>query len=62
MLGGLEVRTDRLELPHPEILRRRFVLEPLVELDPELDLPDGTRLADALAVLEGQRVERVGTL
>jgi len=25
-------------------------------------LPDGTRLADALAELEGQRVERVGTL
>jgi hypothetical protein len=34
----------------------------LVELDPELALPDGTRLADALERLEGQRVERVGEL
>jgi 2-amino-4-hydroxy-6-hydroxymethyldihydropteridine diphosphokinase len=40
------------------VLTRRFVLTPLVELDPELALPDGTRLADALAALEGQRVER----
>ena len=29
---------------------------------PDLALPDGTRLADALAGLEGQRVERVGSL
>jgi hypothetical protein len=35
---------------------------PLVELDPDLALPDGTRLADALAALEGQRVERAGAL
>ena len=36
---------------------------PLLELDPELALPDGTRLADALAALgEGERVELVGSL
>ena len=33
---------------------RRFVLVPLLELDPELTLPDGTRLADALAALPGR--------
>jgi 7,8-dihydro-6-hydroxymethylpterin-pyrophosphokinase len=38
------------------------VLVPLLELDPELTLPDGRRLYDALARLEGQRVERVGML
>ena len=42
---------------------RRFVLVPLLELDPELALPDGTRLADALAALgDGQRVERSAPL
>jgi 7,8-dihydro-6-hydroxymethylpterin-pyrophosphokinase len=42
---------------------RRFVLEPLLELDPELALPDGTRLAAALGGLgPGQTVERVGPL
>jgi 2-amino-4-hydroxy-6-hydroxymethyldihydropteridine diphosphokinase len=59
LLGDLELRTDRLTLPHREVSRRRFVLAPLLELDPELTLPDGTRLADALAALGAdQRVER----
>ncbi len=61
LLGDLEVRTDRLTLPHPEVTSRRFVLEPLLELDPGLELPVGTRLRDALEALgEGERVERVG--
>ena len=62
LLGDLELETDRLTLPHPEVTSRRFVLVPLLELDPELTLPDGTRLADALAALPpGQRVERCGS-
>ena len=48
LLGDLELSTERLTLPHPEVTTRRFVLAPLLELDPELALPDGTRLADAL--------------
>jgi 2-amino-4-hydroxy-6-hydroxymethyldihydropteridine diphosphokinase len=63
LLGDLELRSERLTLPHPEVTTRRFVLVPLLELDPELTLPRGTRLADALAALpEGQRVERAGPL
>ena len=62
LLGDLEYESERLRLPHRDVLVRRFVLQPLVDLDPELALPDGTRLADALAALEGQRVTRVGTL
>jgi 7,8-dihydro-6-hydroxymethylpterin-pyrophosphokinase len=43
------------------VTSRRFVLVPLLELDPELALPDGTSLANALAGLgEGQVVRRVG--
>lgn len=63
LLGDLELRTERLTLPHPEVTSRRFVLAPLLELDSELALPDGTRLADALASLgPGQRAERIGPL
>lgn len=63
LLGDLEMKSERLTLPHPEVTSRRFVLAPLLELDPDLSLPDGTRLADALASLEpGQRVERRGPL
>jgi 2-amino-4-hydroxy-6-hydroxymethyldihydropteridine diphosphokinase len=61
LLDGIELTADRLTLPHPEVASRRFVLAPLLELDPDLALPNGTRLADALASLgPGQHVERVG--
>jgi 2-amino-4-hydroxy-6-hydroxymethyldihydropteridine diphosphokinase len=62
LLGDLELSTPRLTLPHREVGNRRFVLAPLLELDPELALPDGTRLAGALAALgEGERAIRVGS-
>jgi 2-amino-4-hydroxy-6-hydroxymethyldihydropteridine diphosphokinase len=63
LLGDLELQTKRLTLPHREVTTRRFVLAPLLELDPALALPDGTRLADALAALpDGQRADRSGPL
>ena len=62
LLGDLVHRSERLILPHPELTARRFVLAPLVELDPALALPEGTRLADVLDRLEGQRADRVGEL
>ena len=62
LLGGLVHRSERLTLPHPEVTTRRFVLEPLLELDPELGLPDGTSLSERLAGVLDQRVERVGRL
>ena len=61
LLGGLELSSERLTLPHPELTSRRFVLVPLLELDPELALPDGTRLGDVLERLgPGQEVRKVG--
>jgi 2-amino-4-hydroxy-6-hydroxymethyldihydropteridine diphosphokinase len=61
LLGALTRQSPRLTLPHPEVLSRRFVLVPLLELDPELTLPDGARVSDALAALpEGQAVSPVG--
>ncbi len=60
LLGDLEHDSERLTVPHPDIRARRFVLEPLLELDPELSLPDGTRLADGLDAVRDQRVERRG--
>ena len=61
LLGDLELSTERLTLPHPEVRARRFVLVPLLELDPELVVPGDGRLADALAELgQGQAVRRAG--
>ena len=63
LLGDVEMQSERLSIPHPQVTSRRFVLAPLLELDPELALPDGTRLVDALAALgPGQRAERIGSL
>lgn len=49
LLGELELRHERMSLPHAQLLHRRFVLIPALELDFELAAPDGRRLADALA-------------
>jgi 2-amino-4-hydroxy-6-hydroxymethyldihydropteridine diphosphokinase len=59
LLGELEYSSERLTLPHREVTSRRFVVEPLLELDPELTLPDGTRLAGLVESLREQRVTRI---
>jgi 2-amino-4-hydroxy-6-hydroxymethyldihydropteridine diphosphokinase len=51
LLGELELRHERMTVPHEQLLLRRFVLIPALELDFELRTPDGHRLADALAAL-----------
>jgi 2-amino-4-hydroxy-6-hydroxymethyldihydropteridine diphosphokinase len=62
LLGDLTHSSERLTLPHAEVAARRFVLEPLLELDPALALPDGTRLAPLLDALADQPVRRLGAL
>lgn len=37
--GSLVMNTPALKLPHPQCLKRRFVLAPLVEMAPDLVLP-----------------------
>ncbi|HWI21677.1 MAG TPA: 2-amino-4-hydroxy-6-hydroxymethyldihydropteridine diphosphokinase [Baekduia sp.] len=58
LLGDIEFSSERLTLPHTQVLERRFVLIPLLELDFALRTPAGDSLADALAampVTEGVR-------
>jgi 2-amino-4-hydroxy-6-hydroxymethyldihydropteridine diphosphokinase len=51
LLGEIELAHERVSLPHEQLLHRRFVLIPALELDFDLSTPDGQRLADALAAL-----------
>jgi len=51
LLGDVTHRSERLVVPHPALLERRFVLIPLLELDFALAAPGGAALADALAAL-----------
>ena len=62
LLDDGEHRSERLTLPHPEVLTRRFVLEPLLEVEPDLKLPDGAVAAEALEAVRAQRVVRRGSL
>ena len=61
LFEGVEHRDERLSVPHADLLVRRFVLIPLLELDFEATTPGGDRLADALAALPlDEDVRRAG--
>jgi 2-amino-4-hydroxy-6-hydroxymethyldihydropteridine diphosphokinase len=52
LYGDETVDLPDLAVPHPRLVERAFVLEPLAELDPELQLPDGRRVSELLAGLQ----------
>lgn len=51
--------TPELTLPHPRAHQRAFVLLPLAELAPALQIPGQGRVADLLAQVRGQPIEKV---
>jgi 2-amino-4-hydroxy-6-hydroxymethyldihydropteridine diphosphokinase len=53
LFGQEAIDEPGLMVPHPRLADRRFVLEPLCELNEDLALPDGTRVRDLLAVESG---------
>ena len=59
LFGNSVVHTPRLAVPHPALHQRRFVLEPLAELVPDLRHP-WTRqtIREMLARVSGQAVRR----
>jgi 2-amino-4-hydroxy-6-hydroxymethyldihydropteridine diphosphokinase len=60
LLFGREERSaERLVLPHPGILRRRFVLEPLLEVRPDVQVPGDGPARAQLAACKSQDVVRV---
>ena len=62
LLGDETYRSERLSLPHEQVTSRRFVLVPLLELEPGLVVPGGGAAADALAALgsDAGAVRRAG--
>jgi 2-amino-4-hydroxy-6-hydroxymethyldihydropteridine diphosphokinase len=55
---GSSIAEADLEVPHPRLEQRRFVLEPLAELAPDLVLPSGRTAGEALESVSGQAVAR----
>ena len=49
---SLTLSSERLMIPHPGLSRRAFVVVPLLELNPRIAVPNGTRVSDFLGSLE----------
>jgi 2-amino-4-hydroxy-6-hydroxymethyldihydropteridine diphosphokinase len=58
LFGTESINTEVLTVPHPRIAERAFVLVPLVELEPELEIPGLGRAAEFLPNVQGQRIEK----
>lgn len=54
LYANCQLKTTTLEIPHPRLRQRAFVLVPLLELNPCLSLPDGTALSACIPSLLGR--------
>jgi 2-amino-4-hydroxy-6-hydroxymethyldihydropteridine diphosphokinase len=61
LFGELRRRSAALTLPHPELAKRRFVLEPLAELGPDREVPGtGATVAALRDALPPEDLVRIG--
>lgn len=58
---GVALRTKRLELPHPSIAGRAFVLLPLHDIAPKLGI-NGTSVTELLEKVDVSQIQQIGTL
>jgi len=62
LYGDLRVSEPDLDIPHPRLAERAFVLEPLAELDPDIVLPDSgqtvSRRCAMIRAVEGRHANR----
>jgi 2-amino-4-hydroxy-6-hydroxymethyldihydropteridine diphosphokinase len=56
-VAGQTINDDRLTLPHPHISQRAFVLLPLSEVAPDLEIPGHGRVSDLLRAVDTQGCE-----
>ncbi|MFC6670723.1 2-amino-4-hydroxy-6-hydroxymethyldihydropteridine diphosphokinase [Marinobacterium aestuariivivens] len=59
LYGDKRIDSARLQVPHPYLCQRNFVLWPLAELAPELHLPDGQALSAKLDLCPMGTLERI---
>ena len=56
--GKLQCSTDKLLIPHPRMLERRFVLDPLLEIEPNVIIPGKGFAAQYYAQVTHQECQR----
>ena len=56
LYGNQRIDQPDLQVPHPRLHQRAFVLKPLLDIDAEITLPDGTALAPYCATVEDQPI------
>jgi 2-amino-4-hydroxy-6-hydroxymethyldihydropteridine diphosphokinase len=61
VFGSDTIRDDVLEVPHPRMGNRAFVLLPLYELSPDLEIPGLGQIAPLLALVGNQAIEKLGS-
>lgn len=59
LYGTHTLQDERLTVPHPELANRDFVLQPLLDLTPDLALPDGRTIASLRAVCPDNNLTRL---
>jgi len=59
LYGDARLNEPGLEVPHPRMHERAFVLAPIVEISPELDIPGIGPASERLGACAGQNVERI---
>ncbi|MEX2963716.1 2-amino-4-hydroxy-6-hydroxymethyldihydropteridine diphosphokinase [Microbulbifer sp. TYP-18] len=59
LFGQQRIDLPRLQVPHPRMAERNFVLQPLVELDPQLLLPGGESVLALLQQCPQNRLQKV---
>ena len=58
LYDSVSVDKPGLKIPHPEMMRRAFVLTPLAEIAPDLVLPDGRTAREAAADYAAVQIHR----
>ena len=59
LYGDARLNEPGLTIPHPRMHERAFVLQPLVEIAPQVLIPQHGAASRCLAASTGQRVERI---
>lgn len=59
LYGNQIIDSERLHIPHPWMHKRNFVLRPLLDIAPNLILPNGDRVAELLDTLGTQNLTRL---